>query len=126
MEESPTSSASGARAHDRYVDLAKVFDAGDLAGVQRLVSPEVEYLVFGAPGLAGYYRGPGAITALTAKIRSITRDRVAERQTIFGTDRLLLTRTRLTTGVELFLSQEYDDDGRLRRVAMMLTGDPTI
>ncbi len=118
--------ATGSRAEQLYRELATVFDAGDLAEVQRRVSPSVEYLVFGVAELSGYYRGPGAITALSAKIRSITRDRVAEREIIFGSDRLLLTRTRLTTGVELFLSQEYDDDGRMRRVAMMLTGDPVV
>jgi hypothetical protein len=113
------------RAERLYLDLAKVFDGGDLAGVQRRVSPDVEYLVFGSPELSGFYRGPGAITALTAKLRSITRDKVAARETVFGDERRLLTRTRLTTGLELFLTQEYDEEGLLRRVAMMFTADPS-
>jgi hypothetical protein len=106
-----------------YLELAKAFDAGDLAIVHTRVAPDVEYLVFGSTDLAGSYRGPGAATALSAKILSMTRGKVVARETLYGDERLLLTRTALNDGVELFLSQEFGDDQRLRRVAMMITGE---
>jgi hypothetical protein len=106
-----------------YLELAKAFDAGDLAVVHTRVAPDVEYLVFGSTELAGFYRGPGAATALSAKILSMTRGKVVARETLYGDERLLLTRTTLNNGIELFLSQEYDGDRRLRRVSMMITGE---
>jgi len=106
-----------------YLELAKAFDAGDLAVVHTRVAPDVEYLVFGSTDLAGFYRGPGAATALSAKILSMIRGRVVARKTLYGDERLLLTRTTLNNGIELFLSQEYDGQQRLRRVSMMITGE---
>ena len=106
-----------------YLELARAFDAGDLAIVHTRVAPDVEYLVFGSTDLAGFYRGPGAATALSAKILSMTRGKVVGRETLYGDERLLLTRTTLTNGVQLFLSQEYGADRLLRRVSMMITGE---